>query len=119
MITLSKNASFSPCRCSFSARMASSRSCFSTVPSGPMKQQNCFVPAQARAVAPSSTRDGGQTAMWVSPQSPQGTVSRYRSPSKDTASAEPPQPHSTSAPEASRAKTERLPMTVFPHLGQR
>ena len=36
-------------------------------------QQNCRVLAQPRAVAPRSTRSGGQWASWVSPQMPQGT----------------------------------------------
>ena len=75
MMTLSEKVSSpsSCCWCSFSARTARSRRFFSTTPSGPMKQQNCFVFAQPRAVAPRITRSGGQTASWVSPQMPQGT----------------------------------------------
>ena len=75
MMTLSTKASSpsSCCWCSFSASTARSRRFFSTVPSGPMKQQNCLVLAQPRAVAPWSTRSGGQWASWVSPQMPQGT----------------------------------------------
>ena len=67
----------------------------------------------------SSIRSGGHTALWVSPHRPQGTLRSYRSPSKVTRRALPPQEQATSALEASRANTDRAAITVLPHLGQR
>ena len=122
MMTLSTNASGSSlsfCCFSFSARMTSSRRFFSTVPSSPIKQQNCFVLAQPSAVAPFRIRSGEQTAMWVSPQMPQGTYTLYFSPSNSVCRTLSPQSQMISASAASRAKMERVPMTGLPHLGQR